>query len=52
MCALFFDESETYMWRALDAASARRDFNSVQYWMSQILIHRAKHKDVPSVITF
>lgn len=46
------EEEKLYLWQALDKATQRRDFPSVQYWVSQILIHRSRKFDVEYVIPF
>lgn len=35
-----FDETEMYLWRNLDRATALRKIEDVIYWQSKILIHR------------
>lgn len=40
--AFFEHQGEAYLWTALRAAAQREDFESVQYWTSQILIHRSR----------
>jgi len=37
-----FDETEFYLWRSLQKAAALRDFEAVQYWIAQVVIHRAR----------
>jgi len=38
------EEAENLLWSNLDRASSRRDFDSVSYWMAQILIHRQRNR--------
>lgn len=44
------DEKERFAWQALLNAVQREDFNSANYWLSQLLIHRSKLEAGKAVI--
>lgn len=43
---------EAYIWTNIDEASSRRDFESVMFWLDQLVIHRQELADELPVIGF